>query len=82
MDKAFEMIGKGLPEFDGGNVPIAVAAKVMHKDKVFIREGLKQGILNFGYAFKKDGKSTYDYYISPLKFYLETGYVYRNDSCR
>ncbi len=54
-----------IPKFTGENVPIAVAAKVMKKDKQFVRQGIK-----------KDGSSQYDYYISPIKFWKETGYVY------
>ncbi len=65
-----------IPEFSGENVPIAVAARVMKKDQQFIRQGIILGILKFGVAFKKEGSSQYDYYISPLKFWEETGYVY------
>lgn len=63
--------------FDGGNVPVNEAAKVMHKDPMFVRIGLQRGILPFGAAIKKGehGKQ-YDYYISPLLFYLYTGYKY------
>ena len=65
-----------VPEFDGGNVPVTVAAEVMKKDPQFVRQGIQQGFLTFGVAFKKEGSSQYDYYISPLKFWQETGYVY------
>ena len=65
-----------VPEFTGENVPVAVAARIMKKDKQFIRQGIVQGILDFGVAFKKTGSSEYDYYISPFKFWQETGYVY------
>ena len=65
-----------VPEFDGSNVPVSVAAKVMRKDKQFIRQGIIQGLLKFGVAFKKEGSNEYDYYISPMKFWQETGYVY------
>lgn len=66
-----------VPEFSGENVPVAVAARVMRKDKQFVRQGIIQGLLTFGVAFKKEGSSEYDYYISPMKFWQETGYVYR-----
>lgn len=65
-----------VPEFSGENIPVAVAARVMKKDKQFIRQGIIQGLLKFGVAFKKEGSSEYDYYISPMKFWQETGYVY------
>lgn len=64
------------PEFTGENVPVNVAAKVMKKDPQFIRQGIIQGFLKFGVAFKKEGSSQYDYYISPKKFWEETGYIY------
>lgn len=65
-----------VPDFSGANIPVAVAARVMRKDKQFVRQGILQGILKFGVAFKKDGSNEYDYYISPMKFWQETGYVY------
>lgn len=65
-----------IPHFSGENVPVVVAARVMKKDKQFVRQGIIQGILKFGVAFKKEGSSTYDYYISPMKLWQETGYVY------
>ena len=65
-----------IPTFTGENVPVEVAAKVMRKDKQFIRQGIIQGVLSFGVAFKKEGSDQYDYYISPMKFWRETGYVY------
>lgn len=68
-----------IPEFSGGNVPVSVAARVMKKDQQFVRQGIVQGLLKFGVAFKKDGSSQYDYYISPMKLWQETGYVYRGD---
>ena len=68
-----------IPEFTGENVPVAVAARVMKKDPQFVRQGIIQGFLKFGVAFKKDGSSTYDYYISPMKFWQETGYIYKGE---
>ncbi|MCM1245775.1 MAG: hypothetical protein NC293_09055 [Roseburia sp.] len=65
------------PKFTGENIPVAVAAKVMKKDQQYIRQGIIQGFLDFGVAFKKEGSSQYDYYISPMKFWQETGYVYK-----
>lgn len=76
-----EKIYLQVPEFTGANVPVSVAAKVMHKDKQFVRQGILQGILKFGVAFKKSGSGEYDYYISPMKFWQETGFVYRGENC-
>lgn len=66
-----------VPEFTGENVPVAVAAKVMKKDQQYTRQGIINGLLHFGVAFKKEGSSQYDYYISPIKFWQETGYIYK-----
>lgn len=65
--------------FNGVNVPIAVACKVMGKDPTYIRQGLIKGVLPFGYAFKKDGSTRYSYYISPKQFYECTGYLYKGE---
>lgn len=69
-----------VPEFTGENVPVIVAASVMKKDPQFIRQGIIQGFLTFGVAFKKEGSTQYDYYISPIKFWKETGYVYKGEN--
>lgn len=69
-----------LPKFTGENVPVSVAARVMKKDQQFIRQGIILGILKFGVAFKKNESSQYDYYISPVKFWQETGYVYGGET--
>ena len=66
----------GIVGTPGENVPVNVAARVMKKDQQFIRQGIILGFLKFGVAFKKEGSSQYDYYISPIKFWQETGYVY------
>ena len=68
-----------IPEFSGENVPVTVAARVMKKDPQFIRQGIILGFLKIGVAFKKDGSSQYDYYISPRKLWEETGYVYNGE---
>lgn len=70
-----------IPDFEHGNVPVSLAAKVMHKDVLFVRLGLQQGELPFGSAFVKEGSSQYDYYISPFLLWQYTGYVYRGDDC-
>ena len=69
-----------VPEFTGENVPVVVAAKVMKKDQQFIRQGIILGFLKFGIAFKKEGSSQYDYYRSSMKFWQETGYIYRGEN--
>lgn len=68
-----------VPKFSGENVPVTVAASAMKKDPQFIRQGIVQGILDIGVAIKKEGSSQYDYYISPMKLWQETGYIYHGE---
>lgn len=53
------------------NVPVEIAAKLMHKKNSFVYEGLKQGVFPWGYAVKTS--STWSYYISSARFAQETG---------
>lgn len=77
-----------MPEFDGGSVPVAVAARVYGKDATWVRAGIIAGWLPIGVA-TRDGKqitelteidSRYgriNFYISPRKLWEETGYVWK-----
>ena len=56
-----------LPEFTGRNVPILELSKAIGKDAQFIRIGLQRGILKFGYAYKKENSSEYNYYCPDKK---------------
>ena len=60
--------------FDGKNIPVVEAAKIMGKDQQFIRQAMIQGLLPIGLAYKKEGSSQYDFYISPKLFYEYTGF--------
>ena len=62
------------PVFTGRNVPISELAKAIGKDAQNIRIGLQQGVLNFGYAMKKDNSSEYNYYCPDKKVWEETRY--------
>ena len=64
-------------EFDGKNIPVTEAAKIIGKDQQFIRQGMIAGILPIGTVFKNEGSNQYDYYISPKMFWEYTGYVYK-----
>lgn len=69
-----------IPQFSGENVPINTVAKVMKKDAQFIRIALQKGTLPIGVAIKKDeNNQQFDYYISPLKLWEYTGFIYRED---
>lgn len=65
-------------DFSGYNISVAQASKIMGKDQQYVRQGIIQGILPIGTAFKKQGSKQYDYYISPKLFYEFTGYKISN----
>lgn len=60
--------------FDGKNIPVLEAAKIMGKDQQFIRQAMINKLLPIGLAYKKEGSTQYDFYISPKLFYEYTGY--------
>lgn len=78
------------PKFDGKNIPVKEVAKLMGKDQQFIRQGIINGMLPIGTAFKKtitDKKwneekesSQYDFYISPKLLWEFTGIIYKAES--
>jgi hypothetical protein len=67
-----------LPHFTGRNVPISEIAKATGKDSQYIRVGLQRGILKFGFAFKKENSSEYNYYCPDKKVWEEIGYFNEN----
>lgn len=66
-----------LPVFPAENIPVDIAASIMGKDSMFVREAMKRGIIDIGVCYKKEGSSQFDFYISPLKLYQLTGYFYK-----
>ena len=62
--------------FSGGNVPISIVAKIMKKDKHFVRIGIQEKWLPIGVAYKNENSNEFSYYVSPKKLYEYTGYVY------
>lgn len=62
------------PHFTGRNVSIGEIAKASGKDTQFIRIGLQKGILKFGYAFRKDNSSEYNYYCPDKQVWEQLGY--------
>ncbi len=63
-----------LPSFTGRNVPIAEIAKAIGKDAQYVRVGLQKGILKFGYAFKMENSTEYNYFCPDKKVWEEIGY--------
>ena len=68
------MIKQDIIQFSGNNVPISEVAKIMKKDKQFVRIGIQEKWLPIGVAYRKEGSSEYSYYVSPKKLYEYTGY--------
>ena len=62
------------PSFTGRNVPITEIAKAIGKDPQYVRVGLQQGILNFGYVLKLEDSNEFSYYCPDRKVWEETGY--------
>lgn len=46
-------------------ITIQVAAKLMGKSTLFVREGLKRGVLPIGEAMQMPGSTKWTFYISP-----------------
>lgn len=76
--------------FPKGSVPVAVAARVYQKNASWIRAGIIEGWLPIGRATRKNKtvtsvkdmdsrKGRINYYISPLKLYEDTGYVWKGE---
>ena len=72
-----EKVVYSVPEFPAENVPVVIAASIMGKDQMFIREAMKRGIIDLGVCYQKEGSNQYDVYISPFKLWQLTGYVYK-----
>lgn len=77
-------------EFGYGSVPVAVVAKVYGKDPSWVRAGIIAGWLPIGRATRKgklitnvaEMSSLYgriNFYISPLKLYEDTGFVWKGE---
>lgn len=66
------------PKFTGRNVPIAEIARATGKDPQYIRIGLQKGIFQFGFAFKKDGSTEFNYLCPDKRVWEELGYFNEN----
>ena len=76
--------------FGQGSVPVAVAARVYKKDACWVRAGIIAGWLPIGIATRNNKRITdikeinsrkgrINYYISPLKLYEDTGYIWKGE---
>lgn len=64
--------------FNRGNMPVQVAAEALKMDPQTIRVMLQLGIVSWGQAWKTPGSRHFQYFISPLKFYESTGYLWKD----
>ena len=71
--------------FPQGSVPVAVAARVYGKDPTWVRAGIIAGWLPIGVATvakqkaSGSGRQRTNFYISPLKLYQDTGYIWKGE---
>ena len=63
-----------LPHFTGRKVPISEIASATGKDPQYLRIGLQKGIFHFGYAFKNDTSTEYNYFCPDKNVWEELGY--------
>lgn len=63
------------PDFDGGRVPVYIAAKALATNPQAIREQMKANELPIGSVLRKDD-GTYEYHIVPKKLYEWCGYIH------
>lgn len=59
-----------------GNIPVAVAAKVLKMDNQTVRLLLQNKLVNWGTAYKRPGSRQYSYIIYAKPFYEATGFQY------
>lgn len=66
------------PKFTGRHVPLDEIAKATRKSSAYLREGLKQGIFNFGYTMKSKSGKQYSFYCPDKLVWEQTGYFNEN----
>lgn len=72
-DNYFEMFEPAATVQHNGvvNLPVKIAAKLMHKKENFVYQGLRDGVFPWGCAVKTKG--LWSYFISSVKFTEYTG---------
>lgn len=76
-----QMYSTKVPIFTGRNVPISEIARATGKDPQYIRIGLQKGIFDFGYAFRKEDSSEYNYLCPDKKVWESLGYFNEKARC-
>lgn len=76
---ARKILGGICPTFDVvGGVPVKVAAKVFGKSEMWVRDGIKHGLLPIGTLTESDARV--NVYISPKLLWEYTGYQYKGEA--
>lgn len=60
-----------------GNVPVAIAARVLGTDPQSVRLLLQSGAVDWGIAYKRPNSTHYTYLIYAQQFCNKTGYMYK-----
>lgn len=61
-----------------GNIPVAVAARVLRVDPQTVRLLLQNELVPWGTCYKRPGSSQYSYLIYAKPFYERTGFKYES----
>ena len=73
---ARKILGNVCPSFPPGNVPVKVAAKVFGKSEIWVRNGIRTGLLPIGVVTASEQQQNANVYISPKLLWEFTGYVW------
>lgn len=69
-----QTIQSATPNFTKANLKVSEVAQVLHMDQQTVRLMLQQGIVSWGFAYKRTPQSRqFSYIISPKLFYESTG---------
>lgn len=63
--------------FKKARMPIKIAADALGMDVQTVRVLCQMGAVPWGKCWKNPGSRHFQYFISPLKFYEETGFIWR-----
>jgi len=67
------------PEFPPGGVPTEIAARVYGIAPDTLRNQMEQGMIGIGHITRKKKRGQRQIYISPLKLYKDTGFIWRGE---
>ena len=73
---ARKILGSVCPTFGMGGVPVRVAAKVLGRSEIWVRNGIRTGLLPIGVVTSSEQQLNASVYISPKLLWEFTGYVY------